>query len=122
MTSVPGATVQGPIVDHPAIVSAGFVFGEAPFPQCHASTIVQAQDALIAAWFGGTCEQHADVGIWVSRNEGAGWSAPVEVANGVQPGGRRHATWNPVLLAPRGGSVSCWTSARALTFTRPLSA
>ncbi|MFB3132825.1 MAG: hypothetical protein ACE10K_09935, partial [Rhodothermales bacterium] len=56
------------------IVNATFIFDEAPFQQCHASTIVQTQDALVAAWFGGTREKHADVGIWVSRHEGVGWS------------------------------------------------
>ena len=45
-----------------------FIYETAPFPQCHASTIVQSRDGtLVAAWFGGTREKHADVGIWVSR-------------------------------------------------------
>jgi predicted neuraminidase len=92
-------------VQHPAIVSAAFIFDEAPFPQCHASTIVQTQDALVAAWFGGPREKHPDVGIWVSRNEGTGWSPPVEVANGVQNSGKRYPTWNPVLFQPKAGPV-----------------
>ncbi len=74
-----------------------FIYMKAPFPECHASTIVQADDGLVAAWFGGTREKHPDVGIWVSRNHGGEWSAPVEVANGVQPDGSRVPTWNPVL-------------------------
>lgn len=99
-TPVHEATVQ-----HPAIVNAAFIFDEAPFPRCHASTIVQTQDALLAAWFGGTREKHRDVGIWVSRNEGTGWSPPVELANGVQHSGKRYPTWNPVLFQPRAGPL-----------------
>ncbi len=87
------------------IVKATFIFDEAPFQQCHASTIVQTRDALVAAWFGGTREKHADVGIWVSRHEGVGWSPPVEVANGVQHSRKRYPTWNPVLFQPKEGPL-----------------
>lgn len=90
---------------HPAIVSAAFIFEDAPFRRCHASTIVQTQDALVAAWFGGTREKHPDVAIWLSRNEGSGWSSPVAVANGQQPAGKRYPTWNPVLFKPRAGPL-----------------
>ncbi|RPJ85087.1 MAG: sialidase, partial [Acidobacteria bacterium] len=83
-----------------------FIFDEAPFPQCHASTIVEvAPGKLLAAWFGGTRESAPDVGIWVSRNDGGRWSSPTEVATGKQPGGERHPTWNPVLFAPEKGRV-----------------
>jgi predicted neuraminidase len=33
------------------------------------------------------------------------WTAPVEVANGVQADGTRHPCWNPVLLQPREGAL-----------------
>jgi predicted neuraminidase len=36
------------------------------------------------AWFGGTRDKHPDVSIWVSRFEDGKWTAPVEVANGVE--------------------------------------
>ena len=71
------------------------------------STIVQtAGGELVAAWFGGTAEKNPDVGIWVARLDPKTqrWTASVEVANGVQPDGRRHPTWNPVLFQPRGGA------------------
>lgn len=76
-------------------------------PQCHASTIVQATDGtLLAAWFGGTRERNPDVGIWVARQASDGsWGKPVEVANGVQPGGTRLPCWNPVLCQPRGAPL-----------------
>jgi len=88
-----------------AIVSSGFVFERAPFRSAHASTLVETRDGLLAAWFGGTEEGHSDVGIWVSRNDGAGWSPPIEVANGLQSDGTRHPCWNPVLFQPSRGPL-----------------
>ena len=82
----------------PGIVSRAFIYDSAPFPECHASTIVETPDGLVAAWFGGTEEGHKDVGIWVSRRVDDQWSAPVEVADGVQHKTLRHPCWNPVLF------------------------
>ena len=62
-------------------------------------------EGLVAAWFGGTRERNPDVGIWVARHDGNAWSAPVEVANGVQPDGTRHPCWNPVLFQPSNGPL-----------------
>ncbi len=91
----------------PALLTHEFIYEKAPYPSCHASTIVEsAQGGLIAAWFGGTAEKNPDVGIWVShfdRTKNA-WLPGVEVANGVQAGGKRHPTWNPVLFQPRGNA------------------
>ena len=87
------------------ILSSQFIYERAPFPSAHASTIVETGDGLVAAWFGGTRERHPDVGIWVSRAGSSGWSAPIEVANGVQPDGARHPSWNPVLFQPSGGPL-----------------
>lgn len=95
-----------PAAATPALVAQRFIYETAAFPQCHASTIVEAADGgLIAAWFGGTRESHVDVGIWVSRFEHGRWSEPVEVANGVQPDGTRYSTYNPVLFQPRQGPL-----------------
>jgi len=91
--------------DQPGAVKAELIFERAPFAQCHASTIVQTRNALVAAWFGGTREGRPDVGIWLSRNKGKGWSPPVEVANGVQSPEKRHPCWNPVLFLPRRGPL-----------------
>jgi predicted neuraminidase len=87
------------------VVKTDFIFEQAPFPSAHASTIVETHDGLAAAWFGGTREGGKDVGIWLSRYEGKQWSAPVEVANGVQPDGTRHPSWNPVLFQPSKGPL-----------------
>lgn len=89
----------------PAILKSEFIYERAPFPSAHASTIVETQSGLVAAWFGGTRERDPNVGIWVSRHDGSSWTAPVEVANGVQPDGKRHPCWNPVLFQPTGGPL-----------------
>jgi predicted neuraminidase len=92
----------------PGVVTSEFIFEKAAFAECHASTIEEAPGGLVAAWFGGTREGHADVGIWLSRQRdgkggGKAWSSPVEVATGVQADGKRHPTWNPVLFqTPKG--------------------
>jgi predicted neuraminidase len=83
------------------VLRSEFVFETAPFASAHASTIVETKGGLIAAWFGGTREGAPDVGIWVSRHENGTWTAPVEVANGLQPDGTRHPCWNPVLVDGR---------------------
>lgn len=91
---------------HPAVVGAEFLYETAPYPSCHASTIVEvAPGKLVAAWFGGTHERNPDVGIWVSRHEGGRWLPGVEVANGIQAEGPRLPTWNPVLFQPKSGSL-----------------
>ncbi len=80
------------------ITQSGFVFDTVAFPSCHASTISDTEGGLVVAWFGGTHEKHEDVGIWVSRQEGKTWTAPIEVANGVQHEDKRYPCWNPVLF------------------------
>src|SRR2546421_270699 len=43
--------------DKSAVVKSEFIFETAPFPQCHASTIAESKNALVAAWFGGKHEK-----------------------------------------------------------------
>ncbi len=88
-----------------AALATEFVFERAPFRSAHAATVVETRDGLLAAWFGGTEEGRPDVGIWVSRRRESGWSAPIEVATGRQPDGRRHPCWNPVLFQPSHGPL-----------------
>lgn len=94
-----------PIASQPGYVLGEMIYEAAPFPQCHASTIAETKRGLVAAWFGGTHEKHPDVGIWVARRTADGWTAPVEVANGVQADGQRHPCWNPVLFAMPDGPL-----------------
>jgi predicted neuraminidase len=91
--------------ENPGVVKSEFVYEQAPFPSCHASTIVATKNGLAAAWFGGTDEGERDVGIWFSRNTGGSWSQPVEVANGKQETGERYPSWNPVLFQPKEGPL-----------------
>src|SRR5262249_36573571 len=39
-----------------AVVRSEFIFEEAPFASCHASTIAEVPGGFAAAWFGGTAE------------------------------------------------------------------
>ena len=83
-----------------------FIYDRGPYPQVHASTVVETTSGqLVAAWFGGTEEGHEDVAIWVSRLENQRWSTSVKVADGVQDPSKRYPTWNPVLFQPRNGPL-----------------
>jgi predicted neuraminidase len=88
-----------------AVVLSEFIYERAPFPSCHASTIVETKAGLLAAWFGGKAERNPDVGIWISRRDKKGWSEVIEVANGIQDSGERFPCWNPVLFRPARGPV-----------------
>jgi predicted neuraminidase len=88
------------------VVKTSFIYETAPFPSCHASTIEDTGLGLVAAWFGGKEEGAPDVGIWAARYEGQEWTVPVEVANGITPGGeQRHPCWNPVLFQAENGPL-----------------
>jgi len=82
-----------------AIVKQEFIYEEAPFPECHASTIAETAGGLVCAWFGGTKEGNRDVQIWFSRQEESGWTAPQQVADGSHTDGNKYPCWNPVLVA-----------------------
>lgn len=88
-----------PAADSP-IVRSEFVFAKAPFRSCHASTIAETKEGLVAAWFGGDHEGARDVAIYVSRRGADGWSAPVKGASD-----RRQPCWNPVLFQPTAGPL-----------------
>ena len=88
------------------IVRSEFIYETAPFPSAHASTIAAMKDGVVAAWFGGTREGAPDVGIWTARYTNGAWTAPVEVANGVQADGTRHPCWNPVLFETAPGTLT----------------
>ena len=86
-------------------VLSEFIFESAPFASSHASTIAETREGMVCAWFGGTREGANDVGIWLSRRVGGKWTAPIEVATGVQPDGTRFPSWNPVLFELRPGTL-----------------
>ena len=57
-----------------------------PTAFCHASTIIKLRSGgLLCCWFGGSHEGEADVAIYAARRDGAGWSAPVKMAEVRKP-------------------------------------
>lgn len=89
-----------------AFLTGGLIYplDRKPTAECHASTIIELSDGLMAAWFGGTEERHPDVGIWISCYNGT-WSQPVQVVSGFQNDSLRYPTWNPVLFKPKDGPL-----------------
>lgn len=88
------------------LVKSEFIFDQAPFRSCHASTIVETREGLMAAWFGGSREGALDVGIWISHFDGKRWSEPLELANGADNEKHvRYPCWNPVLYQTRNGPL-----------------
>ena len=78
-----------------------FIFEEAPFSSCHASTLVELRNGdLLAAWFGGTHEGSRNVAIWSSFRSAGHWSAPVELVRE-----KNTPTWNPVLFHTKDGRL-----------------
>src|SRR6266852_2714889 len=84
-SSTPGneETNGQPAASFPGLIESDFVFERAPFASAHASTIVETSEGPVVAWFGGTREGAADVGIWLSRRVSGQWAPPVEVATGI---------------------------------------
>ncbi len=89
----------------PKIIVSEFIYEDAPFPECHASTIVETGEGLLAAWFGGTEERNPDVSIYTSYKTDEHWSTPVMVADGIISDTLRYPCWNPVLYKRDNGDV-----------------
>jgi predicted neuraminidase len=94
----------------PTVVGSEFIFEQAPFAECHASTIAETPQGLVASWFGGKREGDPSVGIWLARHDGTNWSTPLEVVSGNQRDEtsdetRGHPCWNPVLHQLDGGPL-----------------
>jgi predicted neuraminidase len=84
-----------------------FIFEKAPFPECHASSLVEVEPGkLMATWFGGTKEKAKDVKIWLSRFDGKAWTAPELMAE--EP---NIPTWNPVLFLSKSKTLFLWYKA-----------
>ena len=89
-----------------ALVRSGFLADPTPTLSSHASTICDAKNGLVAAWFGGTAERQRDVVIWLARAEKDGsWGRPAEVARGDEDGDDQWACWNPVLFQVKNGPL-----------------
>lgn len=90
----------------PEILKAGFIYESAPFPSCHASTLLETEHGILAAWFGGTYERHPDVSIYTSKLTNGNWSTPELVADGIENEVFRNPTWNPVLHRLQNGEIA----------------
>jgi alpha-L-rhamnosidase len=90
------------------IVTDEFIFNSAPFPESHASTIVETPAGLVASWFGGTKEGFNDVCIWVSRLQNGKWTEPQKAAEGIINDTLRYACYNPVLYQVPGGELQLY--------------
>ena len=78
------------------------IFENAPFKECHASTVVLLDgDRKLCAWFGGEKEGKNDVRIWYSRQDGDIWSAPEAI-----PAVADLPHWNPVLFETAEGEIT----------------
>ncbi len=95
-----------PPPESPGIIARRFIYEQAEFPECHASTLVETKEGILAAWFGGTAEGRNDVDIHTARWRDGAWSEPKRVATGTAEGDpKRHPCWNPVLFQPRQGPL-----------------
>jgi predicted neuraminidase len=104
---IPGAVLAAnPVKNTTAVVTSEFIYGQndVSFPSCHASTIVETPEGLLAAWFGGTEERNPDVCIYTSSNINGKWNPPIMVADGVD-NGKRYPCWNPVLFTKDNGEI-----------------
>jgi len=102
---VPGFFAQAAETNLSGVVKSEFIFTNAPFRSCHASTIAETKSGLVAAWFGGSSEGQPDVSIYVSCQEDGQWTPPMKVAEGTGFGTNRFACWNPVLFQPKNGPL-----------------
>lgn len=80
------------------MVETDFIYTSAPYPSCHASTLVETGDGYMAAWFGGSYERHPDVSIYGAFYKDGQWEAPFLIADGVEHEALRNPCWNPVLF------------------------
>ncbi len=83
-------------------ISKSFIFESlSSAPSCHASTLLPlGDDRILAAWFAGSREGAADVGIWTSVRSHNVWSQPQRI-----PGLPPVAHWNPVLHRTLDGEI-----------------
>ena len=85
-----------------------YLFKDAPFKSCHASTIAETDNGdLVVACFGGSYEGCEDVCIWVTRLPKGDftWTEPVIAADGILNDSVRKACYNPVLQQMPNGEL-----------------
>ena len=88
-----------------SVIQTENIFQNAPFAECHASTIAETAEGVAVAFFAGTAERNPDVGIWLCLCKNGKWTDPVEVSNGISTDSNRYACWNPVLFYAGSGRL-----------------
>ncbi len=87
------------------VLKSEFIFENASFRSCHASTVIETDEGILSAWFGGTDEGNPDVCIYTSANKDGKWSIPQLVADGIINDTLRYPCWNPVLFRRDNGDI-----------------
>lgn len=87
------------------VLKSEFIFDNASFRSCHASTVIETDKGILSAWFGGTDEGNPDVCIYTSANKDGKWSIPQLVADGIINDTLRYPCWNPVLFRRDNGDI-----------------
>ena len=87
------------------VIDQSNIFSQAPFEECHASTLAETEIGVIGAWFAGSEEGNTDVAIWTSIFDQKNWTAPTLVVAGQDEQGNTTPCWNPVLWQQPGGSL-----------------
>ena len=82
------------------------IFNNAPFKECHASSIVEiSPKELMVSFFAGSRESNKDVCIWLTRKIDDEWSEPYIIAEGIINDSTRFPCWNPVLFKSKIGRL-----------------
>lgn len=82
------------------------VFSDAPFKQCHATTILEINPRyFLVACFGGQHEGNNDVSIWLTSVGAEASGKVVKVADGRMDDGKQYPAWNPVLFRNAKGLI-----------------
>lgn len=87
-------------------VKEEIVFENAPFKNCHASSLVETKTGeLLLSCFGGTQEGKKDVSIWLTSLSNDPKHIPRVVAEGIVSDTLRYPAWNPVLFEESKGKL-----------------
>ncbi|MDR2118076.1 MAG: exo-alpha-sialidase [Tannerellaceae bacterium] len=87
------------------VIESNLIYQTEPYSSCHASTIVETGDGMLAAWFGGSFEKHPDVCIYGAFYKDRKWSKPFLLADGIENKLIRNPCWNPVLFRRDNGDI-----------------
>lgn len=87
------------------VLETKLIYQQEPYPSCHASTLVDTGDGILAAWFGGSFERHPDVNIYGAFYKNGKWGKPFQLADGIEHEFLRNPCWNPVLFKRDNGDI-----------------